>query len=988
MRIDLSHSKRLRLAVLFGVAALLLAQWVTTGLLVSRAREAALSAASDTVQRIARAVEASLNRNLVSVDAMLAGLPPILASLSAEGTLDMTVVNRVLRELNNQNFTFRDVLLVQPNGTPVASGLAVSRRRPLPSSLTSSFFDSGSRAGQVLIGGPFRNPATGEWALFLARRISLPQAGPLIAVAEVPVPVISTLLAVSGEGAGLRIALERDDGTLMASLPHDETLIGHKLLPPSAERLTQAEGGEVFNSVSRFDGANVLSTVRPTLYPTLSLAVSMQLDSALAGWERERTRAYMISAGFAVLVMVIAATLILALRQREKVEAERSRWRATLENAIDSMTDGFVMWDANDRLVACNSRYKDFYRVSAPFITPGAHFDDIMREGFKRGQYPQAGEDVDAFLEEMRLWHRGENRPMERLLPDGRWVLITERATPGGGTVGIRTDITEIKRTIDDLAAARDAAAAAGEAKSQFLARMSHELRTPLNSILGFAQVLLNDPRITSDQKEQLQTLHDAARHLLDLVNGLLDLSKIAAGRLEMRPAPTELRPLLERCITLMGPEIVRKEQRFHMDVRVGTPEAVMADPTRLRQLLLNLLSNAVKFTPQRGEIWLRAIPLEDGKILRLEVQDSGPGVPPEQQHMLFQDFVQLAAPTAGNDVGTGTGLGLAIASQLAALMGGRIGCDSPPEGGALFWVELPLPEVEMPWQSSAQAPAAAAAGMKPVPLAQAPAPLLLPVPARDTPLRVLVVDDVAANRLVARAMLTSAGHHVTLVEDGSAALAAVQADDFDLVLMDLQMPVMDGLEATRRIRKLPPPRNQVPIVAVTASVLPEQVEACRAAGMDAHLSKPIDRESLLRMVSDFGRRAAVAPAAGAAAQPPVLDPVAFQTLTRDLGVAAPAVMSEFAVELRRGAEMLDALHAGTEAAQMRAAIHRLTGVSRTLGAARLVQALDALSRSLGGDAVEERLAQVRAALQETQPEILRWLEAAPMAEADRGVSD
>jgi signal transduction histidine kinase/DNA-binding response OmpR family regulator len=984
MRIDMPHSRRLRLGVIVGVVSLLLAQWVTTGLLVSRAQEAAMSAASDTVQRIARAVEASLNRNFVSVDAMLAGLPPILAPLSGHGRMDMGLVNRVLRELNNQNFTFRDVLLVQPDGTPVATGLAVSRRRPLPGSLTSAFFDNGAQAGQVLIGGPFRNPATGEWALFMARRVTLTDTGPLFAVAEVPVPVISTLLAVSGEGAGLRISLEREDGTLMASLPHDETLIGHKLMPPSSERLARPDGNEVFQAKSRFDGAHVISAVRPTLYPTLSLAVSMQLDAALAGWEKERTRAYLISAGFAVLVLVIAATLILALRQREKVEAERSRWRATLENAIDSMTDGFVMWDANDRLVACNSRYKDFYRASAAFITPGAHFDDIMREGFKRGQYPQAGEDVDSFLEEMRLWHRGENRPMERLLPDGRWVLVTERATPGGGTVGIRTDITEIKRTIDDLAAARDAAAAAGEAKSQFLARMSHELRTPLNSILGFAQVLLNDPRITADQKEQLQTLHDAARHLLDLVNGLLDLSKIAAGRLEMRPAPMELRPLLERCITLMGPEIVRKAQRFHMDVQLGTPVAVMADPTRVRQLLLNLLSNAVKFTPVGGEIWLRAGPMQDGKGLRLEVQDTGPGVPPEQQHLLFQDFVQLAAPTTGNDAATGTGLGLAIASQLAALMGGRIGCDSPPAGGALFWVDLPLPEAELPW-TSVNAPKALS-GVDP----QASGMALLPQSAttRDTPLRVLVVDDVAANRLVARAMLTSAGHHVTLVEDGSAALTAVQAEEFDLVLMDLQMPVMDGLEATRRIRQLPAPRNRVPVVAVTASVLPEQVEACQAAGMDAHLSKPIDRESLLRMVSDFGRKASAAKAIGPVQAAPVLDPMAFDALTRDLGAAAPAVMSEFAVELRRGGELLEGLTAATDPAQMRAAIHRLTGISRTLGATRMVQALDALGRSLGGEAVEDNLARLRAALSETLPEVLRWLDAAPMAEAARDGSN
>ncbi|MBO1080459.1 ATP-binding protein [Roseomonas haemaphysalidis] len=963
----MAHARRLRLAVIIGVVALVLAQWVTAALLVGRAREAALASSSDTVQRIARAVEASLNRNFVSVDAMLAGLPAILAPLAANGPPDQALINRVLRELNNQNFTFRDVLLVQADGTPLATGLAVSRRRPLPTSLISTFFESGPRAGAVLIGGPFRNPATGEWALFLARRVSLPHVGPLMAVAEVPIPVISTLLAVSGEGAGLRIRLERDDGTLMASLPHDETLIGHKLSPPAAERLLLPDAGRVIQTTSRFDQSAVLSAVRPTLYPALTIAVSMQLDVALAGWDRERTRAYMISAGFAVLVLVIAATLIVALRQRERVEAERSRWRATLENAIDSMTDGFVMWDANDRLVACNSRYKDFYRVSASFITPGAHFDDIMREGFKLGQYPQADADVEAFLEEMRLWHRGENRPMERLLPDGRWVLVTERATPDGGTVGIRTDITEIKRTIDDLAAARDAAAAAGEAKSQFLARMSHELRTPLNSILGFAQVLLNDPRVIADQREQLQTLHDAARHLLDLVNGLLDLSKIAAGRLEMRSAPTELRPLLERCATLMGPEVKRKSQHFEMDVSSDTPTTVMVDAMRLRQLLLNLLSNAVKFTPPGGQIWLRVRPLE-GRGVRLEVQDSGPGVPAEQQHLLFRDFVQLAAPTLStNEPGTGTGLGLAIASQLASLMGGRIGCDSPPAGGALFWVELPLPAAELPWPPGR--PSAAEAGTP------SPGPAV-----REAPLRVLVADDVAANRLVARAMLTSANHHVTLVEDGAAALAAVQAETFDLVLMDLQMPVMDGLEATRHIRALPPPQNLLPIVAVTASVLPEQIEACRQAGMDAHLSKPIDRESLLRLVAGYRRKAAAMHEA-TAGRPPLLDVAVFEAMTNDLGAAAPAVLAEFMVELRRGLETLGPCTAQTDAAFLRSAVHRLTGVSRTLGGARLVWALEQLAQQIGQPEVEDRIAEALVVLEDTLQVVLTQPHAPAVAE-------
>jgi signal transduction histidine kinase/CheY-like chemotaxis protein len=971
-------SRRLHLAVIAAAAMLLLAQWVTTGLLVGRAREAALTAASDTVQRIARAVEASLNRSFVSVDATLAGLPAILAPLVSDGKLDITLVNRVLRELNNQNFVLRDILLVREDGMPMATGLAVSRRRPLPFSLTSAFFQSGPRAGAVLIGGPFRNPATGEWALFLARRVVLPEYGPLMAVAEIPVPVIGALLAVSGEGAGLHINLEREDGTLMASVPHDETLIGRTLHPPAAEQLAESNAPPTFQALSRFDQSPVIAAVRPTLYPTLSLLASMRQEAALAGWEKERTRAYLISAAFALLVLVIAATLLLALRQREKVEIERNRWRSMLENAIDSMTDGFVMWDADDRLVACNSRYKDFYRVSAPFIKPGAHFDDIMREGFRRGQYPQAGDDVEAFLTEMRLWHRGENRPMERLLPDGRWVLITERATPGGGTVGIRTDITEIRRTIEDLAAARDAAAAAGEAKSQFLARMSHELRTPLNSILGFAQVLLNDPRVMADQREQLQTLYDAARHLLDLVNGLLDLSKIAAGRLEMRPAPTELRSLLERCSTLLGPEVVRKNLRFELDIHDDTPTAVLADAMRLRQLLLNLLSNAVKFTPAGGRVWLRACALPGGKGVRLEVQDTGPGVPPDQRHLLFQDFMQLATPVAnGGDSVSGTGLGLAIASQLAALMGGTIGHDSPAGGGALFWVELPLPHAEAPW-----------AGLLPVTAEASPASQPLP-PGREIRKRVLVADDVAANRLVARAMLTGAGHHVVLVEDGAAALAAVQAESFDLILMDLQMPVMDGLEATRRIRALPPPRNAIPVIAVTASVLPEQVESCRAAGMNAHLAKPIDRESLLRLVANQDLAGPAPQASASTATPPLLDAQICDALTQDLGAAAPAVLAEFVIELRRGAKTLDSLSPTTDASQLRAALHRLLGVCRTLGAARMVWSLEALSRSMADSQEAGRaIAQTRQVLEDTLPEVLRWLENPGVVEAARTPTD
>ncbi|MGG5823716.1 response regulator [Falsiroseomonas sp. HW251] len=836
-------ARRLRLAVIGAVFLLLLAQVFGTAQLVDRSRNAALGAAADTTQRVSRAVEASINRNFVQVDAMLAGLPSILAPYIRDGRLDANAAGRVLRELNNQNFTFRDVLLVGADGMPVTSALTVSRRRPLPLPLGTGFVETGPSAGGVAIGGPVRNPATGEWALFFARRVTFPGLGTLTAVAEVPVPVVSALLGAGGDAPGMRLTLEREDGTLLAAQPHDEMRIGQKLTPVAAQLGTMAE------PVSRLTGAPAMLAIRPTLYPTLSIVVTYEDDAALASWRPDRDRALVASGAFALLVLLLAAALLLWLTQRERIEAERAAWRARLENALESMSDGFVMFGPDDRLIACNETYKTFYKISAPFIRHGAHFRDILREGALRGQYPQAGPDIEAFINAMDYWRHSNNPPIERLLPDGRWVLITERSTPDGGTVGIRTDITQLKRAMEELAGARDAARAAGEAKSQFLARMSHELRTPLNGILGFAQVLLRDPALTRDQREQVATLNEAGKHLLELVNSLLDLSKIEAGKLDLRPEPTALRPLLDGCAGLLVPEVARKALRLTLDVRPGTPAAVEADATRLRQLLLNLLSNAVKFTPPGGAVSLRAMPGPGGEGVRLEVEDTGPGIPADKRHLLFEDFSQLFT-LPGQEM-AGTGLGLAISARLAALMGGRIGCEEARAGGALFWVDLPLAAAEppaLPRLAPAEAPA-------------------------DQPtrrLRVLVADDVAANRMVARAMLVAAGHEVEAASDGAEALEAVQRTDYDVVLMDMQMPVMDGLEAARRIRRLPGAKGGVPILAVTASALPEQIAACREAGMDSHLSKPINRETLLSLVGTMAEARQSLPAAAEETLPAV----------------------------------------------------------------------------------------------------------------------
>ena len=917
---------RLRRIILVVAGLILAMQGVATWRQTERARDAQLAGAEESVARIARGMEGAANRAFVQVDSLLAGLPAILAAFVRDGTLRVADVNRVLRELNNQNLMYRDILLVGRDGMPVAAAQPLSRRRPPPVDAGSAFSDLGAPGGSVLIAGPVLNPVTGEWAIFLARNVTVQGLGPVLAMAEVPVQQIQALLSVGAEGPGLRLTLERNDGMLLASLPHDETRMGQRLTPSAAQLVGQSVREEI---AGRFTGRPVLIAVRPTLYPTLLVSASLETEAALAVWRRDSRTALLLSGALAVLVLTVALALNEWLRHRDRVETERAQARQMLENAIESMTEGFVMFDAEDRLVACNSRYRDFYRVSACVITPGTRFEDIMREGARRGQYVGiAGDDVEGWVREMVAWHRGNHPPMERLLSDGRWLRITERRMPDGGTVGIRTDITPMKRAMAALSAARDEAAQAAEAKSRFLARMSHELRTPLNGVLGFAQVLLNDARLTADQRQQVRTLHDAGRHLLQLVNGLLDLSKIEAGRLELAPEATPLQPLLEGCAAFLRPEIERKAIGFALEMEPGLPASVEADPTRLRQLLLNLLSNAVKFTPAEGRVTLRAYRLPHAS-LRFEVEDTGPGVPPEKRHLLFDDFVQLGTLTP--EEATGTGLGLAISARLAALMGGRIGCSDGASTGALFWVELPL-----------RAAVADTAGIQP---AAPEATRIAPAPR----LSILVVDDVKANRDVALAMLEGAGHRVTLAGDAQTGIAALRRQAFDVVLMDIHMPGMDGLEATRRIRGLPAPTCAVPVIALTASVQPEQVEACRAAGMDGHLDKPLDRQRLLALLADCAvNRAEPASPEPMAAASPLLNEDALADLERQLGGAAAGIVAEFVSELRRTATLLaDATpEERADPSRVKGLAHRLLGGARTLGAPALVADAEALQRA------------------------------------------
>jgi len=368
------------------------------------------------------------------------------------------------------------------------------------------------------------------------------------------------------------------------------------------------------------------------------------------------------------------------------------------------------------------------------------------------------------------------------------------------------------------LRRALEAAQAASRAKSSFLAVTSHEIRTPLNGVLGMAQAMANDD-LSTVQRERVDVIRQAGQALLDILNDILDLSKIEAGKLDLETTAFDLEAVTQSAVGAFSATALAKGLDYGCEFAPDARGAFEGDPARVRQVLCNLISNAVKFTAE-GSVRVSVAPTPLG--VRFAVRDTGPGVPEGFAERLFEKFTQADASTTRNF--GGTGLGLAICRELCEAMGGCITVENAPGGGSVFVVDLPLTR-------SAQAPAVPAAAVS-----------ALPAAAGDRPRRVLAAEDNPVNRLVLKTLLEQFGVEATLVGDGAEAVSAWEAGDFDLILMDVQMPVMDGAEATRaiRAREAATGRARTPIVALTANVMSHQVEAYAEAGMDAFVAKPI----------------------------------------------------------------------------------------------------------------------------------------------------
>ncbi len=783
---------------------------------------------------------------------------------------------------------------------------------------------------------------------------------------------------------------------------------------------------------------------------------------------------------------------------RDEAERGLQRTKTQLVEAIEAVSEGFALFDAEDRLVICNQRYQEMYAGTGLTIKPGLSFSSIADHVSKTGLVKaNSGAGDDWVVQRLQL-HREPSGPFEQERANGSWLRISERKTEDGGIVGVYSDISEAKRKeielsemVGSLAEARDVALRATSAKSQFLANMSHEIRTPMNGVIGMSNLLLDTP-LSAAQIEYAKTINESAETLLTVINDILDFSKVEAGKLDLEKLPFDLRDCVEGALDLVAMSAARKGIDLVYFIEPGTPESIVSDATRLRQILLNLLNNAIKFT-ERGEVVLTvsgeksdgANGPDDLCRLAFNVRDTGIGIPADRAGQLFQSFTQVDASTTRRF--GGTGLGLAISQRLVQLMGGEIWLDSTPGEGTTFHFTMVAPRAEaihkvnlnegrpdldgksalivddnhtnrilLTRQLSQWSMQPVATGsphealdwikqgrsfdvaildmnmpdMDGIDLARAirrahepadvpvvllssigqsqdhdagnlaevgfadvlakpikPSPLLntllsifagKPVRvidrigrktqsydeslARRLPLRILLADDNSTNQKLGRLILKRLGYQSDVAGNGKEVLEAVARQTYDVVLMDIEMPEIDGLEATRQIIATYPAGTRPRIIAVTANAMDGDRERFIAAGMCDYVSKPIRVEALVKALEGCAdAAAALNPLAnGKEVDPmtrPTLDPKALNTLLEVIGGGRAALDDLIQSFLDEGPGLI--AQAQTAAAEqdaqgLRRAAHTMKSSATDFGAGDLAAVSAALEeRARSGDLAE-----------------------------------
>jgi PAS domain S-box-containing protein len=564
-------------------------------------------------------------------------------------------------------------------------------------------------------------------------------------------------------------------------------------------------------------------------------------------------------------------------QQLRQAQAHADFTAATSAAILGQLAEGVIVTDRDGRIILVNNAAAAIHGTSHLDVAPDAYSETyhLFRED-GRPYPPEALPLARAVRGEMvreACWLIRRPDGTEIRAVGNAQPLFGAAAAQIGAVLTLRDDTARaaaeqslrdlnatlserVARRTGEVEAARALAEAASRAKTDFLAAMSHEIRTPLNGVIGYADLLHEEPDLSAAARLHAERIRSSGSALLTIVNDILDFSKIEAGRVEIQAEPFRVSTLIEGAFAIVRGSAEAKGLAVNVSLASEVPGWVSGDKARLRQVLLNLLNNAIKFT-HRGwvDLSVGASAGPEGQVrLRFAVSDTGVGIPEGRRDRLFQRFSQADA-SISRDFG-GTGLGLAISKSLVDLMAGSIGFDSTEGQGSRFWFEVPLPIVP----EDARPDEASAA------------------PVIRTSRRLLLAEDVPLNQDLACLILRAAGHHVDVAGDGAEAVAAVRSKAYDLVLMDVQMPGVDGITATRQIRALDGAAGRVPIVALTANVLPRQVAALRATGMDGHVGKPFRKDALLAAVEHWALR----PMAGAAR--PSIDRIVYEETSSLVG--------------------------------------------------------------------------------------------------------